>query len=174
MPTWALAKRGTGSEDVLVKVSTGIQEELGVGIRFDSKALVFIYKHFLTGVDETNAADIFGTYYSNLPAIALRLRLLLEQSVYSGLTCFALIGRALHQYPTFYWREIDQLLLGQFENFATARVRVAGNPYYGFSSELGSVKSTKYKGLTYVAIQLLEKLSGERSLRRYEGIYRST
>jgi hypothetical protein len=166
----SLAKRGSVSEDCAGKVIQAVQEELQVQIRLDFNAMQMIYRHFQIGVTPENAAEVFGTYLHNLPDVALRLRLILMQAAFSGLTCFVLIGRALRLYPTFYWTDTAHLLPGQFENFAQARARVAGNPYYGFARELGPVKSTKYKGLAYVAVQLLRRIAGERSLARYAGI----
>lgn len=44
---------------------------------------------------------------------------------------------------------------------------VGDNFYYGFKRDLGAARSTQYKILGYVARELLIKINGEITLRRY-------
>lgn len=170
----ALAKRGQVTDDACTKISEGILQDLNITVVIDSEACQLAYNHFLKGVNETNAASVIGTLYHYLPDVGLRLRLTLEQSTFSGLTSFVLVGRAMRTYRTFNWAAVDRIGKGAIMAFARARAIVRGNPYYGFSRNLGAVRATLYRSATYCAIQLLVKLGGEQSLKNYGGISRNT
>lgn len=56
------------------------------------------------------------------------------------------------------------------DNFKLAVIAIHDDPYYGFRPELGPVKSTKYKNLSWAARRLLVLGNGETTLNSYKGI----
>jgi hypothetical protein len=61
------------------------------------------------------------------------------------------------------------LTQGELTAFNQAIVTVNGNPYYGFNTDIGNARSTKFSSLGYVSKELLIALNGETSLRGYKG-----
>ncbi len=59
------------------------------------------------------------------------------------------------------------MLPGEMANLAAAVRQVNHNPYYGFNHDLGIVRCTKFKGLWYVAKELVIRGLGEANLRYY-------
>ncbi|XKL61658.1 hypothetical protein PGB90_001491 [Kerria lacca] len=121
-----LCKCGQLTERLIVKVSTEIENELGIVIE--------------STVEET----------------ALRLRLTIVQAAGSGLTCLILILKAMRIYANFPWWVVAALYGNEMANVETATTAVGDNPYYGFKKDLGAVKSRLYKNIAWVAKELLK------------------
>lgn len=166
----ALSKRGQVTDEFCNKITTAVRDELGVQVALHAGTLSAIYKGYMQGVNENNAEDVFMRLDALIPDIALRLKLTLMQASGSGLTLFMIIGRALRLYNNFPWGRVNTLTSGELVNWNQALVAIGGNFYYGFKRDLGVARSTLYKSLGYVARELLMKINGEITFRRFMGL----
>jgi len=166
----ALAKRGQATDEFCTKVRTSIQDELGVTINLTTSVINAVYKGYMTGVNETNAAEVFRALDALVPEIALRLKLTLTQAANSGLTVYIMIGRAIRKYRDFPWGRVNTLTGGEVLAWNGAQAIIGQNAYYGFKRDLEAARSTLYKSLGWVARELLVRINGERTLLRYAGI----
>lgn len=165
----AIAKRGTVSDAFCSKINEGIQQEIGISITPDAEGIKNIYSSYGRYITEINAQVLFKAWEDMLPATAMRVRLTLQQTALAGLTSFVTVGRAMKAYPTFPWSRIYIVLANDCHNYMAALTAVNGNRYYGFKQDLGVVKSTNFKSLTWVAKELLIKIKGEGGLKQYQG-----
>lgn len=166
----AAAKRGTLGDQAQAKIINSIREELGVNITLPDELIAMTYRYFMLGLDETNAEETFNILTTNIPDIALRLTLTLQQSSWSGLTIYCLIKESILLYPDFQWYAVEVITEGQMTRWFAANTAINNNPYYGFKKDLGNAKSTNYKGPGYVAKELLIKIKGDLPLRQYQGL----
>lgn len=163
----ALSKRGQVTDKFCNKINAAVRDELGVVVNLHSGTLNAIYKGYLQGINKTNAAGVFTRLDVLIHDIALRLKLTLMQASGSGLTLFMIIGRALRLYNDFPWGRVNTLTSGELVNWNQAMTAIDENLYYGFKRDLGIARSTLYKSLGYVARELLMKINGEITLRRW-------
>ncbi|APG78718.1 hypothetical protein [Hubei chuvirus-like virus 1] len=166
----ALGKRGQVTDEFCTKITNAVRDELGVNVVLHSGTLNSLYKSYMQGVNENNAAGMFNYLQMLVPAVALRLQLTLMQASGSGLTLYSIIGRAIRLYNNFPWGLVNTLTSGELVNWNGARVLIGDNMYYGFKRDLGAARSTLYKSLGYVARELLVRINGENTLRRFMGL----
>lgn len=169
----AVAKRGNVTEDFINKISKGLEDDLQHVSKIDAETVSLVYKFYGANISATNAKIVMDRWLADIPEIALRVRLTLQQATNSGLTAFVTIGRAIKKYPDFPWPRLNQLTGGELTNFSAAVTLVNGNQYYGFNKSLGAARSTLYSSIAYVAKELLIQLNGETSLKKYAGWVRS-
>lgn len=93
------------------------------------------------------------------------------QSAGSGLTSYISITNAIKEFPDFTWGRVARLFPREIDNYGVAVTTVGSNTFYGFSANLDVVRSTKFKNLAYIAINLLQKHRGQEygSLKYYQG-----
>ena len=151
------------------KVRRDLSREIGVDFDFDAELITIFDRQFCTNLDQNTVDALFQSWQERIPARALRIRLLVQQAAYSGLTCLITIGRYMRRFPNFPWHKVWSLYHDEMTNFAAAVAVVNGNKYYGFAKDLGVAKSTKYKDVAWIAKELLIRLNGEVSLTRYGG-----
>lgn len=166
----ALAKRGQVTDEFCSKIQSSVRDELGINLVLSQPAINALYKSYMTGVNELNAAQVFRNLDLMIPDIALRLKLTLQQASGSGLTLYIIIGRAMRIYYEFPWGRVNTLTSGELRNWQVARAAIGENLYFGFRRDMGEARSTLYKSLGYVARELLVKINGERTLLRYAGL----
>lgn len=165
----AYAKRGAVNNRLMQKVQRSVSEELQLEINFEPgvmKTFHTVYGHYVT---ELNAKKLFTYWSSILPKHALRLTLLVQQTIGSGLTAYYTVMRAVVSYQDFSWDKISKLYASEWADFSTASRAIGANVYYGFKADLQAVRSTKYKNISWVCKELLIRLNGEAALKAYDG-----
>lgn len=166
----SVLKRGTVTTGFLRKIQRGIEADIGNSIEFRVEALKAFYDFFGEGIDANSIKHIIAWWKSLLPQHALRLVLTVNQTAGGGLTSIISIGRAVYKYQNFKWSIIKSMFPDDWQAALTAMATIDGDPYYGFNRDLRAVRSTLYKSLVYVAMQLLIKVGGESSLTAYGGL----
>lgn len=169
----AVAKRGNVTGDFLTKISNGMMDDLQYNANLDEDVVALVYRFYGGFINATNAPIILERWLNDIPEIALRVRLTLQQATNSGLTSFVTIGRAIKKYPDFPWTKANILTGGELANFNAAITAVNGNQYYGFNKSLGAARSTQFSSIGYIAKELLINLNGEVSLKKYAGWVRA-
>lgn len=118
-------------------------------------------------INDENIADVFIRWTALIGQKSLRLALTIQQAAGTGLTTLIVIGNAIKSYPDFDWAQVRLHFPQEWNNFTRAVQVVNNNPYYGYRKDLGVVKSTLYKNLSYIAKELLIKVGGQQSLTQY-------
>lgn len=165
----SVLKRGVVSDAFVDKVTQGILTDLGKPITLTPEALKKFYTVYGSYIDDVSIREITTHWTNLLPVSALRLILTVQQAAGSGLTCLITTGRAMRKYPDFQWGIVRLLLPEDWTNFMTAVRTVNGNIWYGFKRDLGVVRSTLYKNISWVGKELLVRVNGEAALNRYGG-----
>ena len=89
----------------------------------------------------------------------------LQQAAGSGLTAIATIAKAIRRHPKFYWGRLALMFPEETQKVIGALRLIANNPYYGFNSDLGVVKSSGYPDWAWATKELLIKVDGDSSLQ---------
>nr|QPL15354.1 nucleoprotein [Hymenopteran chu-related virus OKIAV146] len=163
----SLAKRGTVSEEMIQKVVDGIKTDLGLTITINADCCKIVYAAYMKGMNGTNAGTVFTLLSNLIPDIAMRLKLTLTQTIQSGLASLSFIHNAMTSYHDFGWARVDRLTGGDVTRAMAAFELVGNNLYFGFNRDLGAAKSTRYSSLCWVAMQLLVRVGGQVTIRRY-------
>nr|UHK03005.1 MAG: hypothetical protein BWW29_gp3 [Hubei odonate virus 11] len=165
----AICRRGSVTTQFLTKVSDDINTELGRTVSFDEDLIRKIYRIYGIFINENNAENVLRNILTWIPEEGLRLRLMLQHAEGSGLTPHYTVKEALLKYPDFPWGRVDGLLSGEIRSFIRAWALIKGNLYYGFKRDLKEASSQSFKGLAYVAKELLIKAAGKGGLKAYRG-----
>jgi hypothetical protein len=169
----AIPKRGNVSQKKLEDVCNEIQTATGKTITVDTNICELMYRYAGKHVNDANAGGIFVRWAGMLEAdTALRSRLACQQAAQSGLTALCTIKKAITTYGDFNWGRV-MAWFGEAAAVREAFIAVNNNPYFGFRGDLGNAKSSRYRQTAFVAKELLIRLAGMQSLRRYQGWARS-
>lgn len=109
-----------------------------------------------------NIQEIIDHKTAMLPDIALRLRLVVDQTANSELTAIVTIGRAIKYLQEFQWVDIARIYAEEVIVIEAAIATIGNNGYHGFRRDLGPVKSTLYKSIAYVSKEVLIRVRGSR------------
>lgn len=165
----AICRRGSATTQFLTKVSDDLNTELGRIVNFDEDLIRKVYRIYGIFINENNAENVLKNILTWIPEEGLRLRLMLQHAEGSGLTPHYTVKEALLKYPDFPWGRVDGLLSGEIRSFIRAWSVIKGNLYYGFKRDLKEASSQSFKGLAYVAKELLIKAAGKGGLKAYRG-----
>lgn len=165
----AVAKQGNVTTRFISKVRQGVMADLQIQVDVSPLLISTFWNTFRSGIDETNVRDLFTHWSTWIPAAALRMRLIIQQTAMTGLTVLACIGKAMILHPSFSWDWLAWRLPREMEAYRAAVQAVGNNTYYGYKRDLGNVSSTHYKTVGYVAYQLLLKANGMQTLSGYKG-----
>nr|CAI5819422.1 unnamed protein product [Callosobruchus analis] len=165
----AIAKQGNVTTRFVSKVRQGVSTDLQVQVDISPALITMFWNTFRNGINDANVQELFRQWEAWIPSMALRMRLIVQQTVLTGLTVLACIGRAMKLHPSFKWADVGALLPMEMTAYKDAVTAVGGNSYYGYKKDLGKVASTHYKSIGYVAWQLLSRASGINTLNSYKG-----
>ncbi|DAZ90403.1 TPA_asm: nucleocapsid protein [Periplaneta americana mononega-like virus] len=170
---YAVCTRGNTTEAKVRRFSQNYQEQTGVEPNISPERVRLYYQYYGRYLDATNIRPILETWKAELPEPALSMRLIVSQAAYGGMTQLMTIGLAVLTFPDFPWMKLASVFPGEFEAVQRALVLVHGNPYFGYTRDMGMVASRHYKNLAYAAKELLIRSGGHDSLRAYAGWPRS-
>ncbi|APG78726.1 hypothetical protein [Hubei chuvirus-like virus 3] len=166
----SIIKRGQVTPEFVGKIARGIAEDLGINEPIINPDCCQLFqKVFGDGITDTTMPALVNRWLEMLPQHALRLRLTVQQASGSGLTALMIAGKAMRLYHDFPWAAVQRMYPEEFSNFRDAVAAVGDNMWYGYRSDLGVVRSTRYPNITYIGKQLLIKINGEVGLRNYKG-----
>jgi hypothetical protein len=165
----ACAKQGQLTAAFASKIETVIESELGISVTLNTDSIVILFRHFGKDFDENTAPVCFKRWEEMLPTHALRLKLTIEQVIFSRLTVYKVIEEAMQTFTDFKWPLMNKLMPGELEKFRIAVNLIDGNPYYGFKKNIGEAASTRYKSLGWVSKELLIRGAGKGTLAKYAG-----
>lgn len=104
-----------------------------------------------------------------LPITPVRLRSAVLQASKQSMTSMLVIGRAMRLFPQFNWASLLTHFDAEATAFRAAVVAVAGNVYYGYSADIGPVKSRNFANIAWASKELLIRFNGEAGLANYAG-----
>ncbi|AJG39048.1 putative nucleoprotein [Changping Tick Virus 3] len=167
----SMAKRGTITVDKLNRVTEELNDTLGITLDLDTASIRLTYKTIGSRVPDEKIKELFPHLSRMVSDISLRMKITLDQAVGTGLTALTTIKRARSKFPTFPWGRAARLLATDFQNAAAAAREVGDDSYYGFRRELGVVKGTLYRSLSWLCKELLVRYGGPEHapLARYQG-----
>lgn len=128
-----------------------------------------IWNTFGPRLNDGNVGTIFETWYQLIPPSAIRCRVVLLQAAGSGLTALDVIARAIKTFPAFPWFKIARMYPEEWTAALIAIQTVGTNKWYGFRQDLGPVRSTLYRNITWVGKELLIRSGNDPSLQNKQG-----
>ena len=165
----AIPRRGTIQPSKIKTVAAEVRTGFGVELPKQIGLYRALYASCGKIVTADNARDLFHTWNAAIPGSALRLRLTLQQAAGSELTAIATIAKAIRKHPRFYWARLAHMFPEETQKVIGALRLIADNPYYGFNSDLGIVKSSGYPNWAWATKELLIRVDGDSSLLSYTG-----
>lgn len=162
----SIALRGLITGRKLSKISKALEAQGSYAPSLNEdhiRTLWALYGQFVT--DET-AGPLFVAWKAMLPDQVLTVKLILDQALYTGLTQFITVGRAIRAFPTFPWGTVFPQ---EWSAYIKALQAVRGNPFYGYKKSLGEAASANYKGIAWIARQLLMRSGGNDTLEGCKG-----
>lgn len=91
----AVAKRGNVTTEFINKIVTGMSDDLQYEANLDEEIINLVYKFYGGHITAENASTVLSRWLNDIPEIALRVRLTLQQATNSGLTALVTVGRAM-------------------------------------------------------------------------------
>ncbi|WKY02148.1 hypothetical protein Q1695_015845 [Nippostrongylus brasiliensis] len=170
----AMSKRIIVSDDFCTMVVDAIRQDVGISMTMTADFIKQLWCYYGDVMDDLVAANLFAMWKEELPPNTLRLRIILEKTLNTGLTTLTVTVRGLSDHPSFPWDQLIELspYASEMAVLKHAIEVVGDNRYYGYRKDLGDARGTLYKNLSYVAKELLIKVNGETALRRYAGFPR--
>jgi len=166
----AILKMGNATAAFLGKIANGVQQELNIDVTsIDAGIIGTVWRMVGRFVEETNVGALVTHWRTAIPQAALRLSLTVQQAAGEGLTALTVIKEALNTCADFDWAQVNALLPQEAGNVVAAFNAVGANQFFGFSKNLGVVRSTNYKSYAWVAKELLIRKYGKNSLNGYRG-----
>lgn len=164
----SIAKMGTVSRGWLNKVFTQIRNELTMTMN-DLTAEAIKTCWFAIGTIVKSVPAEIATAVQNwddiIPQQALRVRLIIQQSRYTGVTSAYTVYKAIKAYPLFNWALVDHLVHAEFEAAIKAIKAIDDNPYIGYDdTKMAVIKATNYPTVAWVAKTLLVEVGGDLAL----------
>lgn len=168
----SLGKQGTMTEEFILNTQQSCMEQFGRRVVIHREVAKLYYTTYTPLMTPDDIARVFRTLLPLIPLTAIRLRTIVEQSRFSGLSSYVIIRDALDRYANFQWGIVEALYPGQFARYRSACIAIAGNPYYAYRhGGMGDAASTKYAVLSWTARSLLIENGDQPELNRYGNGY---
>lgn len=166
----AIVKRGTVTEGYIRKIVDGCQASQVI---INSNALTIRAAHGALGtyINSATVREMIAAHIVFIPPTTLRIRLMLQQCSWEGLTSFVTIRDVLTAYPDFPWAVLCSAPTYQLEanRYLEAARQINGDEYYGFNSDLGAERSTNYPNLAGVCMAIKNRVGGDNHIAAYAG-----
>ncbi|APG78772.1 hypothetical protein [Sanxia atyid shrimp virus 4] len=141
----------------------------GLGALIDRDNIRLVFSNFGPYLTDGNVEEVVNRWMTFIPGSAVRCRVILQQSAGSGMTSLDVIAKAIHEHPSFPWTNLGRLYPGEWINALTALEAVGANHWYGFRSDLGPVRSTQYRNISWVCKELLIRSGSDPHLQNKAG-----
>lgn len=157
--TWiAMSKRGTITEGKLARILADL-EQAGHQLDIPRNMISLVFADLKSFITPDKAELIFGVWNHLAGGVSLRLRITLDQVAGSGLTCLAIVRKAMTTFPHFPWGRVNLILPAEYTGLITAFTLVDNNAYYAWG-EMGAASSRHYQTYTWVAAEVLREYGG--------------
>lgn len=168
----AIIKRGNVTPEAIEKVEQACRDQIGKVIAIQHELVNRHYTLYTPAMSPVNIRGIVVRLLDIIPAAAIKLRTMVEQCAYSGLSTYVMIREAIAKYADFEWGVVEVLYPGQFRAYHDAVTTIAGNKYFAFRhGSMGNAASTKYAILGWTARSLLIESGDQPELKKYGGRY---
>lgn len=168
----SLTKQGNMTEDFIAKTQQACVEQFGRRVVINRDVAKQYYAIYTPSMTPTDIRRVFVSLLPLVPLNAIRIRTMIEQAQFCGLSNYIIIRDAIGKYGTFQWGIVEALYPGQLVNYRRACLAIAGNPYYSFRhGGMGDAASTKYAILGWTARSLLIETGDQPELMRYGNGY---
>lgn len=166
----AYASRGQMSDRRLQRIIQELRPSLGAVVEMlRAEDISMTWANFGHLVNDGTIEGVLTRWAGFLPTSAIRLRVALDQASGSGLTSLDVIARAIAEHPHFPWYLVKRLYPEEWASARAAMVTVGNNRFYGYRADLGGVRSSQFKYLSWVCGRILIEVGGDKSLVRYKG-----
>lgn len=168
----SLARQGNMTEDFIIKTQQACLEQFGRKVIINREVAKLYYSIYTPNMTPTDIARVFTSLLPLIPMNAIKVRTVVEQAQFCGLSNYVIIRDASNKYATFEWGIVEALYPGQFANYRAASIAIAGNPYYSYRhGGMGDAASTRYAVLGWTARSLLIETGDQPELNRYGNGY---
>ncbi|AVM87277.1 putative nucleoprotein [Wenling fish chu-like virus] len=164
----SFSMRGDISQNKMIKLQGELRSTVPCVNLLTREDVALTWQNFGHFVDERTIGDVLRTWMEMLPGSMVRLRVALAQAAGSGMVGLDTVARAMRDHPDFPWHLVARCYPSEWQAMGTAFEVVDGNVHYGFKNDLGVVKSSLYKSVSWFAGQLLMK-TGDQTLKDYRG-----
>lgn len=167
----ALTKKGTVTDEWISRYLDGINADTGkrvAGTRFRETSSR-IWTQMSNRITPAIAAQVCGLWTQMLPVTSVRLRTAVQHASKQGMTTMLAIGRAMRLFPRFEWARLLANFPAEGIAWNAAVGVVNGDVYFGYSANLGAVRSRLFPNLAWTAKELLIRFNGETGLANYAG-----
>ena len=103
-------------------------------------------------INDSTIDSIVTDLGNRLPDGAVAFRVLVQQTLGSGLTMLILIRDTMLAYPSFPWNILAGFMGGEMKCAVDAMNLVGDNQYLGYIKELGIAASSYYRGLAWTCL----------------------
>ncbi|VDL80213.1 unnamed protein product [Nippostrongylus brasiliensis] len=162
-------KRGNITPEGLSRLTAQLKSELSVPIILTASSLKSMYLKYGSFLNGSNMHLALSHWKSILPDLALRFRIMVEQSKNCGSTSLVTIGQAINSFRSFPWFKVIAILPDEWEKYLKAVEIIGNNPFFGYNRSVGSAASTNYKTLARVSNELMIGSGSSPSLKDYGG-----
>lgn len=165
------AKKGIISQRKLDAVINQIESETGKRLDLSVGIIKDMWQKVGAHIPYRSIPPMFRTWEAEMGESCLRMRIILEQAAWTGLTHYTTILKMFTDHPGFPWAKVAALLPRDWANFLAALSAVGNDAYYGFQQNLGDAAATKLASLGYVAKEMMVKVGGRdgRAIIQYKG-----
>lgn len=168
----SLARQGNMTEDFIIKTQQACLEQFGRRVIINREVARLYYSIYTPRMTPTDISRVFTSLLPQIPMNAIKIRTVVEQARFCGLSNYVIIRDASNKYATFEWGIVEALYPGQFANYRAASIAIAGNPYYSYRhGGMGDAASTRYAILGWTARSLLIETGDQPELNRYGNGY---
>lgn len=165
----AFATRGQLSTQRLQRIKDELRPVMPIlADMLDAADIATTFANFGECIDDTNAHVIFSRWLRHVPRAAIRLRVLLSQAAGSGVTSLDIIAEAVATHADFPWHLIQRKYPEEWAAVSRGLEAVGGRIYAGYAGNLGAVRATLFRHITWVAKEILVS-HGNTSLANYRG-----
>lgn len=165
----SICKTGTVSPKYINKIVQGVEQDLGLEITLSPSLITKFFRIYVRDLTPVTARIFFTQLSGWMPPQALRVKLVIDQTLDHGLTSLNLVIQAFRDHPNFDWAILDLISPGENNRVLDAIRHRNGDQYAGYTRDLGPMAGTKYKHAVYAARQLGVVIRGDTALKKYKG-----
>lgn len=169
----SLVKRGNITPEAIEKIQENCRTQIGKRVVIPENIVKTHYSLYTPNMSPANIRLIVVRLLAIVPASAIKIRTMVQQCAFSGLSSYVCVKDALGKFADFQWGVVEALFPGQLRAFHDALITIGGNQYYAFRhGAMGHAASTNYAILGWTARSLLIETGVQPELKRYGGGYK--
>lgn len=169
----SIIKRGNITPEAIDKIQENCNVQIGKKVVIPEQIVKSHYSLYTPAMTPDNIRRVVNRLLEIVPVGAIKIRTMVQQSAYSGLSSYVCVKDAIAKFADFRWGVVEALHPGQFRAYHDALITIGGNQYYAFRhGAMGNAASTKYAILGWTARSLLIESGEQPELKKYAGAYK--